>query len=210
MTIDNIRRIFSSFFSWLEYEGVIIKSPVRRIHKVKDTYSDEDLERLKDYCNNDRDVAMIDLLASTGMYIGELIRLNQNDINFDERERVVLGKSSKQRIVYFDARSKIHLQNYLAKRKETNFALFVSLNSTRQRMSINEIENRFKNLEKKSGIAKVCPRKFRRTFAANDIDKGIPIEQVQKLHGNERINTTLHYAMAKQSNVKMAHRRFIG
>lgn len=216
VTIDNIRRIFSSFFSWLEDEDIIIKSPVRRIHKVKssnkvkDTYSDEDLERLRDHCNTGCDVAMIDLLASTGMRIGELVHLNQNDINFDERECVVLGKGNKQRIVYFDARSKIHLQNYLAKRKDTNSALFVSLHSPHQRMSINGIEKRLKNLGKKVGIAKVYPHKFRRTLATNAIDKGMPIEQVQKLLGHERIDTTLHYAMVKQSNVKIAHRRFIG
>lgn len=216
VTIDNIRRIFSSFFSWLEDEDIIIKSPVRRIHKVKsstkvkDTYSDEDLERLRDHCNNDRDIAMIDLLASTGMRIGELVNLNQNDINFDERECVVLGKGNKQRIVYFDARSKIHLQNYLVKRKDTNSALFVSLHSPHQRMSINGIENRLKSLGKKAGIAKVYPHKFRRTLATNAIDKGMPIEQVQKLLGHERIDTTLHYAMVKQSNVKIAHRKYIG
>mgnify|MGYP005791246775 FL=1 len=216
VTIDNIRRIFSSFFSWLEDEDIIIKSPVRRIHKVrssakvKDTYSDEDLERLRDHCNIDRDVAMIDLLSSTGMRIGELVNLNQNDINFDERECVVLGKGNKQRIVYFDARSKIHLQNYLAKRKDANSALFVSLHVPHQRMSINGIENRLKSLGKKAGIAKVYPHKFRRTLATNAIDKGMPIEQVQKLLGHERIDTTLHYAMVKQSNVKIAHRRYIG
>mgnify|MGYP003420327131 CR=1 FL=1 len=199
-----------------EDEDIIIKSPVRRIHKVKssakvkETYSDEDLEKLRDNCSNNRDVAMIDLLASTGMRIGELVNLNQNDINFDERECVVLGKGNKQRIVYFDARSKIHLQNYLAKRKDTNSALFVSLHSPYQRMSINGIENRLKSLGKKVGIAKVYPHKFRRTLATNAIDKGMPIEQVQKLLGHERIDTTLHYAMVKQSNVKIAHRRYIG
>lgn len=216
VTIDNIRRIFSSFFSWLEDEDIIIKSPVRRIHKVrssakvKDTYSDEDLERLRDHCNIDRDVAMIDLLSSTGMRIGELVNLNQNDINFDERECVVSGKGNKQRIVYFDARSKIHLQNYLTKRKDANSALFVSLHAPHQRMSINGIEKRLKSLGKKAGIAKVYPHKFRRTLATNAIDKGMPIEQVQKLLGHERIDTTLHYAMVKQSNVKIAHRRYIG
>lgn len=216
VTIDNIRRIFSSFFSWLEDEDIIIKSPVRRIHKVKssakvkETYSDEDLERLRDNCSNNRDIAIIDLLASTGMRIGELVNLNQNDINFNERECVVLGKGNKQRIVYFDARSKIHLQNYLAKRKDTNYALFVSLHSPYQRMSINGIENRLKILGKKAGIGKVYPHKFRRTLATNAIDKGMPIEQVQKLLGHERIDTTLHYAMVKQSNVKIAHRRYIG
>lgn len=215
VTIDNIRRIFSSFFSWLEDEDIIIKSPVRRIHKVKtstrvkDTYTDEDLERLRDNCKYNRDVALIDLLTSTGMRIGELVRLNRNDINFDERECVVLGKGNKQRIVYFDARSKIHLQNYISSRQDSNPALFVSLNMPHHRMSINGIENRLKKLGKDVGVKKVHPHKFRRTLATNAIDKGMPIEQVQKLLGHERIDTTLHYAMVKQSNVKIAHRKFL-
>lgn len=216
VTIDNIRRIFSSFFSWLEDEDIIIKSPVRRIHKVKsatrvkDTYTDEDLEQLRDNCENERDVALIDLLASTGMRIGELVRLNRNDINFDERECVVLGKGNKQRIVYFDARSKIHLKNYISNRQDDNPALFVSLHAPHQRMSINGIESCLKKLGRRVGIKKVYPHKFRRTLATNAIDKGMPIEQVQKLLGHERIDTTLHYAMVKQSNVKIAHRKYIG
>ena len=217
VTIDNIRRIFSSFFSWLEDEDIIIKSPVRRIHKVKsstkvkETYTDEDLERLRDSCKSKRDVALIDLLASTGMRVGELVHLNINDINFEERECVVVGKGSKQRMVYFDARSKIHLLNYLSSRHDNNPALFVSLHLPHQRMSINGIEGRLKKLGKKIvGLQKVHPHKFRRTLATNAIDKGMPIEQVQKLLGHERIDTTLHYAMVKQSNVKIAHRKYIG
>ncbi len=216
ITIDNIRRIFSSFFGWLEDEDIIIKSPVRRIHKVKsstkvkETYSDEDLEQLRDKCENKRDIALIDLLASTGMRIGELVRLNINDINLEERECVVLGKGNKQRVVYFDARSKIHLLNYLSSRTDSNSSLFVSLHLPHQRMSINGIESRLKKLGRNAGIQKVYPHKFRRTLATNAIDKGMPIEQVQKLLGHERIDTTLHYAMVKQSNVKIAHRRYIG
>lgn len=216
ITIDNIRRIFSSFFGWLEDEDIIIKSPVRRIHKVKsstkvkETYSDEDLEQLRDKCENKRDIALIDLLTSTGMRIGELVRLNVNDINFEERECVVLGKGNKQRVVYFDARSKIHLLNYLSSRNDSSQSLFVSLHFPHQRMSINGIESRLKKLGKKVGIKKVYPHKFRRTLATNAIDKGMPIEQVQKLLGHERIDTTLHYAMVKQSNVKIAHKKYIG
>lgn len=216
VTIDNIRRIFSSFFSWLEDEDIIIKSPVRRIHKVKsstkvkETYTDEDLERLRDSCKSERDIALIDLLASTGMRVGELVHLNINDINFEERECVVVGKGSKQRMIYFDARSKIHLLNYLSSRHDSNPALFVSLHLPHQRMSINGIEGRLKRLGRKIGLQKVHPHKFRRTLATNAIDKGMPIEQVQKLLGHERIDTTLHYAMVKQSNVKIAHRKYIG
>ena len=215
VTIDNIRRIFSSFFSWLEDEDIIIKSPVRRIHKVKtankvkETYSDEEIELLRDNANSIRDLALIDLLTSTGMRIGELVRLNISDVDFEERECVVLGKGNKQRIVYFDAKSKIHLKNYLKKRSDNNDALFVSIKKPYRRMAIGGIESRIKRLGDKLGIKKVHPHKFRRTLATNAIDRGMPIEQVQKLLGHERIDTTLHYAMVKQSNVKIGHRKYI-
>lgn len=216
VTIDNIRRILSSFFSWLEDEDYILKSPVRRIHKVKtgtsvkETYSDEALELMRDSCTELRDLAMIDMLASTGMRVGEMVLLNREDINFNERECIVFGKGDKERIVYFDARTKIHLQNYLQSRKDDNPALFVSLQSPYNRMKIGGIEVRLRNLGNRLGLAKVHPHKFRRTLATMAIDKGMPIEQLQQLLGHRRIDTTLQYAMVKQSNVKMAHRKYIG
>lgn len=216
VTIDNIRRILSSFFSWLEDEDYIIKSPVRRIHKVKtatnikETYSDETLELMRDECRELRDLAMIDMLASTGMRVGEMVLLNKEDVNFTERECIVFGKGDKERVVYFDARTKIHLQNYLETRKDDNPALFVSLKSPYNRLEISGIEVRLRNLGRRLNIPKVHPHKFRRTLATVAIDKGMPIEQLQKLLGHARIDTTLQYAMVKQSNVKLAHRKFIG
>lgn len=216
VTIDNIRRNLSSFFSWLEDENYILKSPVRRIHRVKattsvkETYTDEDLERLRDSCTELRDLAMIDIFASTGMRVGELVRLNRVDINFNERECVVFGKGDKERIVYFDARTKIHLQNYLDDRDDDNPALFVGLKYPYNRLKIGGVESRLKRMGNAIQVEKVHPHKFRRTMATTAIDKGMPIEQVQKLLGHEKIDTTLHYAMVKQSNVKSAHRRYIG
>lgn len=216
VTIDNIRRILSSFFSWLEDEDYIVKSPVRRIHKVKttknvkDTFSDEDLEKMRDGCDELRDLVMIDLLSSTGMRVGEMVLLNRADINFSERECVVLGKGSKERIVYFDAKAKIHLQQYLDSRTDDNPALFVSLRAPYERIKIGGIEHRFREMGKRLNIPKVHPHKFRRTLATVAIDKGMPIEQLQQLLGHQRIDTTLHYAMVKQSNVKAAHRKYIG
>lgn len=216
VTIDNIRRILSSFFSWLEDEDYILKSPVRRIHKVKtgtnikETYSDEALELMRDNCTEFRDLAMIDMLASTGMRVGEMVLLNRNDIDFNERECIVFGKGDKERIVYFDARTKIHLQNYLDSRTDDNPALFVSLQSPHNRMNIGGIEVRLRQLGKRLGLNKVHPHKFRRTLATMAIDKGMPIEQLQQLLGHRRIDTTLQYAMVKQSNVKIAHRKYIG
>ncbi len=216
VTIDNIRRILSSFFSWLEDEDYIIKSPVRRIHKVKtatnikETYTDEALELLRDNCTELRDLAMIDMLASTGMRVGEMVLLNREDINFNERECVVFGKGDKERIVYFDARTKIHLLNYLESRKDDEPALFVSLRAPYNRLKIGGIESRLREMGKNLDINKVHPHKFRRTLATMAIDKGMPIEQLQQLLGHRKIDTTLQYAMVKQSNVKLAHRKYIG
>ena len=216
VTIDNIRRILSSFFSWLEDEDYILKSPVRRIHKVKtavtikETYTDEALETMRDHCNSLRDLALIDMLASTGMRVGELVLLNRDDINFEERECVVFGKGSKERMVYFDARTKIHLQNYLAQRTDSNNALFVSLKAPYERLQIGGVESRLRELGKRLSLPRVHPHKFRRTLATMAIDKGMPVEQLQRLLGHQRIDTTLQYAMVKQSNVKIAHRKYIG
>lgn len=216
VTIDNMRRIFSSFFAWLEDEDYIVKSPVRRIHRVrteslvKEVLTDENMEVLRDSCQEIRDIAMIDLLASTGMRVGELVNLNRDDIDFHERQCVVFGKGNKEREVYFNARTKIHLQNYLSSRTDNNPALFVSLSKPHSRLTINGVEVRLRLLGRRVNIVKVHPHKFRRTLATMAIDKGMPIEQVQRLLGHVKIDTTLHYAMVNQNNVKMAHRKYIG
>lgn len=214
-TIDNIRRILSSFFTWLEDEDYILKSPVRRIHKikttkqVKETYSDEALERLRDNCKCIRDLAIIDILASTGMRVGELVKLNRMDVDFTNRECVVLGKGSKERIVYFDARTKLHLQNYLNSRTDDNDALFVSLLEPHKRLEIAGIEIMLRKLGRSLEINKVHPHKFRRTLATRAIDKGMPIEQVQKLLGHQKIDTTMEYAIVDQQNVKNSHKKYL-
>lgn len=215
VTVNNIRRIFSSFFSWLEQEDYIIKSPMRRIHKVKtgtrvkSTISDEEMEILRDHCDNKRDLAMIDFLASTGIRVGELVRLNRTDINFNERECIVSGKGNKQRIVYFNARAKTHLLNYLGERTDENPALFVSLHQPTERLRISGVETRLRKLGRETGVMHVHPHKFRRTLATAAIDRGMPVEQVQRLLGHVKIDTTMQYAMVNQNNVKMSHRRYL-
>lgn len=216
-TIDNIRRNLSSFFSWLEAEDYIIKSPIRRIHKirtgskVKETLSEECIEKLRDSCLHIRDLAMIDLLYSTGIRVGELVNLNIGDINFEERECIVYGKGNKQRKVYFDAKSKVHLKQYLEQRTDYNEALFVTLDSPFERLKISGVEIRLRKLGRLASLdQRVHPHKFRRSMATRAIDKGMPIEQVQKLLGHQQIDTTMHYAMVNQSNVKISHRKFIG
>ena len=214
-SVDNVRRNLSSFFSWLEEENYILKSPMKRIHKIKtdkvikETYTDETLELLRDNCNCLRDLAIIDILSSTGMRVGELVKLNINDIDFENRECVVFGKGNKERPVYFDARTKIHLKNYLNSRIDSNQALFVSLDAPHNRLNISGVEIRLRQLGRRLGISKVHPHKFRRTVATKAIDKGMPIEQVQSLLGHSQIDTTMHYAMVNQNNVKESHRKYV-
>ena len=214
-TIDNIRRNISSFFSWLEEEDYILKSPMKRIHKiktvqpVKETISDELIERLRDACLCKRDLAIVDLLYSTGIRVGELVRLNIDDISFEERECVVFGKGDKERRVYFDAKAKLHLQDYLKERDDDNPALFVTLDAPHQRLKISGVEIRIRSLGRSINAEKIHPHKFRRTMATRAIDKGMPIEQVQKILGHSQIDTTMQYAMVNQNNVKMSHRKYI-
>ena len=215
VTVDNVRRNISSFFSWLEEENYILKSPMRRIHKiktnqqVKEIITDEDIERLRDSCKCKRDLAMIDLLYSTGIRVGELVNLNISDVDFEARECVVFGKGGKERKVYFDAKSKLHLQAYLSSRVDDNEALFVTLDAPHDRLKISGVEIRMRSLGRSNNLTRIHPHKFRRTMATRAIDKGMPIEQVQKILGHSQIDTTMQYAMVNQSNVKSSHRKYI-
>lgn len=215
VTIDNVRRNISSFFSWLEEEDYILKSPMRRIHKiktktvVKNTISDEGIERLRDHCKEIRDLAMIDLLYSTGIRVGELVNLNINDIDLEGRECVVYGKGDKERKVYFDAKAKVHLKEYIDGRGDENEALFVTLDAPFDRLKISGVEIRLRQMGRKLQLDRIHPHKFRRTMATRAIDKGMPIEQVQKILGHSQIDTTMQYAIVNQNNVKNSHRKYI-
>ena len=215
VTVDNVRRNISSFFSWLEEENYILKSPMRRIHKiktnqpVKEIITDEDIEKLRDHCSNIRDLAMIDLLYSTGIRVGELVNLNVMDVDFESRECVVFGKGGKERRVYFDAKAKLHLQNYISYRTDDNPALFVTLDAPYDRLKISGVEIRLRHLGRRVNVTRVHPHKFRRTMATRAIDKGMPIEQVQRILGHSQIDTTMQYAMVNQANVKSSHQKYI-
>ncbi|MBQ6628861.1 MAG: tyrosine-type recombinase/integrase [Methanobrevibacter sp.] len=215
VTVDNIRRNLSSFFSWLEEEDYVLKSPMRRIHKiksktvVKETISDEAIEKLRDICTEKRDLAIIDLLYSTGIRVGELVNLNIEDIDFEQRECIVFGKGEKERRVYFDAKTKIHLKEYIDSRTDDNPALIVTLDAPHNRLQISGIEIRIRNLGRSLGLRKIHPHKFRRSMATRAIDKGMPIEQVQKILGHSQIDTTMQYAIVNQNNVKTSHQKYI-
>jgi len=215
VTVDNVRRNISSFFSWLEEEDYIIKSPMKRIHKiktktvVKNVISDEGIERLRDHCRDIRDLAMIDLLYSTGIRVGELVNLNIDDIDLDGRECVVYGKGDKERRVYFDAKAKVHLRDYIESRTDKNEALFVTLDAPHTRLKISGVEIRLRQLGRQLDLDRIHPHKFRRTMATRAIDKGMPIEQVQKILGHSQIDTTMQYAMVNQTNVKTSHQKYM-
>ena len=215
VTIDNVRRNISSFFSRLEEEDYILKSPMRRIHKiktktvVKSTISDEGIELLRDNCKEKRDLAIIDLLYSTGIRVGELVNLNIEDIDLEGRECVVYGKGDKERRVYFDAKAKVHLKEYIDTRRDNNEALFVTLDAPHDRLKISGVEIRLRKLGRELNLERIHPHKFRRSMATRAIDKGMPIEQVQKILGHSQIDTTMQYAMVNQNNVKSAHQKFM-
>lgn len=216
ITIDNVRRNISSFFSWLEEENHILKNPVRRIRKikvgvtVKEVISDEKIEIIRDACKKSRDLAIVDMLYSTGIRVGELVNLDILDIDFHERECVVYGKGDKERRVYFDAKTKLHLKRYLNDRSDSSKALFVTLNKPHKRLQISGVEISIRKLGRSIGLDNIHPHKFRRTMATRAIDKGMPIEQVQQLLGHQQIDTTMKYAMVNQNNVKNSHKKFIG
>lgn len=219
-TLDTIRRILSSFYRWLEEEDYVIKSPMKRIHRIKSpvliksAFSEEQIEVIRNSTvDNIRNLAIVDLLLSSGLRVSELVNLNRSSINLNTRTCVVLGKGSKQRHIYFDYRTKIELENYLKNRKDKGRALFVSSrknkNGTYNRLCVNSIEKIIRELGEKTDILNVHPHRFRRTLATRAIDKGMPIEQVQVLLGHSKIDTTLRYANVEQENVRHSHQKYI-
>ena len=214
-SLDNMRRIFSSFFEWLLQEDYISRNPVKKIKRIKvdkiirKPFTDEEIELLRDACNNIRDLTIIDLLNSSGIRVSELCGLNRDDINLVKREGVVFGKGSKERIIYFDAKTKIHLRDYLSRRIDDSPALFVSNRYPYKRLQKSGVEILLKDIGVRGGVQGVHPHRFRRTLATNLINRGVPIEQVQQILGHSKIDTTLIYAIVNQNNVKLNHERFI-
>lgn len=220
-TIDNKRRILSSFYRWLTAEDFIIKSPVEKIKKIKTPvlihkpFSEEDMEELnKEFSRTKREYAIFNLISSTGIRVGELAGINRDDVNFETRTIIVNGKGNKQREVYFDTRTKLVLEEYISRRNDSCPALFVSIRKNSKtkdykRLTINSYEKIFRERGIKAGILDCYPHRFRRTLATKAINKGMPIEQVQVLLGHTKIDTTLRYAMVYQKNVKLSHERYL-
>jgi len=215
VTMNNMRRNLSAFFGWLENEDYITKSPMRRIANIKTPkvirkiLTQEMIEKLRYACVNTCELSIVDFLLSTGVRVGELVRLNRTDIDFEQQECIVLGKGNKERVVYLDDRCCQSLKKYLDNRLDKNPALFVT-NTKVLRYSKPCVEQLMKKLGNRSGIPSVHPHRFRRTLATTACEKGMPVEQVQQLLGHARIDTTMNYVMVNQTNVKNSHRKFIG
>lgn len=213
-TLNNMRLIISSFYGFLENENYIIKNPVRQIRTIRydeiirNPFTDEELEEIRRGCKNIRDLAIVDLLYSSGIRIGECVSLNIKDMNFSEREFVVYGKGGKERICYFNARTKIEIIDYLQTRTDRESALFVSRKAPHERLKKGGIEHMLKDIERRTGIPDIHPHKFRRTLATNLLDKGMSLEQVQMILGHKKIETTLIYANINQNMTKINHQRF--
>lgn len=215
VTLDNMRRTIACFFKWLEDEDYIIKSPARKIHKIKsakvikEAFSDEDIAILVNSCENLREKVIISFLSITGVRVSELLQLNRDSINIDERECKVLGKGNKERLVYIDASTKVLLTEYLAQRTDSSEALFVSRRAPYHRLTPSGLSKILKRAGKKANIGHIHPHKFRRSMATRALAKGMSIESVQHLLGHEKVDTTLMYALIDEELVKMYHQRFL-
>lgn len=213
-TLDTMRLVFSSFYQFMENEEYITKNPVRKIHKIrsedviKPAFTDEELEIIRKSAKCIRDLAIIDLLYSSGIRISECVDLNIRDVNFADREFIVYGKGGKERICYFNARTKIEILDYLQTREDRECALFVSKHEPHERLKKGGIRHMLKDIEAKTGIPNIHPHRFRRTLATNLLDKGMTLEQVQRILGHKKIETTLIYANVNQTMTKMNHQKF--
>lgn len=214
-SLDNFRRYLNSFYNFLLSEEYIIKNPMLAIHRIKSDktlklpFTEDDLERIRDACESSREVALVDFLYCTGARVSEAANSDIADFNFQTMEGYVYGKGGKERMVYLDTRTKIHIERYLHYRKDTNPALFVRIASPYERMSKAQIEYTIKQIGERAGVENCHPHRFRRTLATRLLERGMPIEQVQAILGHEKLDTTLIYAKVNQTSVKMNHGKFV-
>lgn len=213
--LNQLRLIFNGFFKWLIKKRICISNPVDSVDlircqkKVKKPLTAEEVERLRSACESERDLAIIECLYSTAVRASELLRLNRADISFAYDDITVLGKGNKERITYLNAKSHIHLQNYLEMRTDDNPALFVSSKAPFNRLTRRGLEDLINRIATSAKVEKVHPHRFRRTSATDLLNAGMPIEQVQELLGHKSIETTRIYCTVNQEAVKQNHKRFM-
>ena len=213
-TLDNMRRVFQSFFTWMHREGYVLKDPCAAVNKIradkiiKNPYSDEEMELMREAAKNLREKAIIEVLYSTGMRIGELEKLNKDDIDFVNGKAIVFGKGAKEREVYFNVKAQLALKKYLENRNDTNEALFVGLQSPYNRLKVSTYEKILRELGGRCGVH--ChPHRFRRTCATILLNKGMPIQEVSKVLGHAKLETTLIYCEINQQSVAANHKKYM-
>ena len=213
-TLDGIRRCFSSFFSWLSVEGLIVRNPCAALSQikfakvVKKPYTATEMERLKQACTSIRDLALIDFLYASGCRVSEVVRLNRTDINFQTQDAVVLGKGNKERKIYLTPVALMHLQDYLNTRTDTDPCLFASLRAPYKRLSKAGIERALKQLGERARVTNVHPHRYRRTLATNLLDRGANIQDVAAVLGHADLKTTQVYCYISQSNVRASYNKY--
>lgn len=211
-TLEGCRCVFSSYFGWLQKEGLISANPCANLGAIKtpkivrEPYSPEELERLREACKTLRDRALLAFLLSTGCRISEVCALNRDDIDFQSLECTVLGKGNKERIVYLDAVAAMLLKRYLAGRKDADPALFIG--SRAERLLPGGVRAMLKKLEAKTGVANVHPHRFRRTLATNLISRGMVIQEVAAILGHDKLDTTMRYVYLDKTAVKNSYRKY--
>ena len=215
VSVDNYRRVLNSFYNYCVNNGLLYKNPVlkigaiKKVKKVKQAFSYEEIIYLRENLRNLRDKAIFELLLSSGMRVGELVSLNHKDLNMTERTVIVHGKGDKEREVFFNELAKVSINRYLESRDDTNPALFVTINRPHTRLGVTGVETMLRNVGKRAGVNKVHPHRFRRHFATSMIHKGVHIEQVQKLLGHAEIATTQMYIVNDDDEIKYNHKRYV-
>jgi site-specific recombinase XerD len=216
VSVNNLRLILSSFYGWLEAEDYILKSPMRRINKIKmdkvikEIITEENIELLRIACKNVRDLAIIDTLFSTGCRLAEMQRMNRSDIDFTRNSMIVFGKGSKEREVYLNAKARVNIKRYLNERCDNNDALWVGLKPPHNRLSNRGIQEIIDKVQKDAGISQnIHPHMFRRTAATVALQRGMSLETIQMMLGHSSIETTMHYVIVDKQSVKAAHDRYL-
>ena len=211
-TLEGDRSVLSAYFGWLFRESLIEHNPVVNVgtikvpKKEKELYSPIDIAKLDDKCSSIRDKAIMHFLASTGCRISEMTGLNRDSIDFKEREVIVHGKGDKERVVYFDPVTGMLINEYLKSRKDDNEALFIGKRN--ERLQPGGVRVMMKQLAKEANVNHVHPHKFRRTFATMAAKRGMPVQEICKLLGHEKIDTTMKYVVLDRDTIKASYKRY--
>ena len=210
-TIEGYRDVFSSFFGWVTREGLLPQNPcgnlttVKCRREVRLPFTDVDIEKLKECCQRTRDKALICFLLSTGCRISEVCGLNKSDVDILHKECRVLGKGNKERIVYMDDITAMMLTRYICERTDDCDALFVGKGD--KRLLPNGVRTMLHQIAEKANVEDVHPHRFRRTLATNLINRGMPIQEVARILGHDKIDTTMTYVYINNERVKNSYQK---